>query len=63
MKIPKLKPCPFCGREAALLKGTRFSESWYVECSYHWCHISTRLCPTPEIAARRWNRRCNNGTV
>lgn len=63
MKFPKLKPCPFCGRDAAILKSIRWDDTWYVACTYRWCRIETRLCPTPEIAARRWNRRCKDGTV
>lgn len=64
MKTPDLKPCPFCGRKAALVK---FGGVWIVGCGYEqMCygninHI-TMCFVSAETAAETWNRRANDDT-
>ena len=57
----KLKPCPFCGGEAKLLEDEfgRTSGWWYASCSNLGCGIIARTAdrPTPQEAAKLWNRR------
>lgn len=52
----KLKPCPFCGDEAATQS---FYKNHCVYCSG--CGASTlRYYPTKEDAIEAWNRRVND---
>lgn len=62
----ELKPCPFCGGEAKLLKDELGNtadmygaEWWYVACSNLDCGIYAKTAdrPTPQEAAKLWNRR------
>ena len=57
----KLKPCPFCGGKAELLKDElgRTSDWWYAACSNLDCGIYAQTAdrPTPQEAAKLWNRR------
>lgn len=62
----KLKPCPFCGGKAKLLKDEIGNtadmcgaEWWYVACSKLDCGIYAETAdrPTPQEAAKLWNRR------
>ena len=48
----KLKPCPFCGGKAEIIK--TYSTIW-VKCLD--CHASTTCRPTEAEAAKIWNRR------
>ena len=51
-----LKPCPFCGWEAAIRK--RFGRYRYrVVCSNYECGVSTRTYKNAFDAFRVWNRR------
>ncbi len=64
----KLKPCPFCGREAKLETGTScMSENFaYVICGY--CHAATasvynhgeKLEQFYDKAVELWNRRAES---
>lgn len=51
-KEPEMKPCPCCGGKAGM---EEMAWDWVVECEK--CHLSTRVYPTPEKAAKAWNRR------
>ena len=57
----EIKPCPFCGGKAKLLKdefgGT--SDWWYAACGNLDCGIRAETAdrPTPQEAAKLWNRR------
>lgn len=52
----QLKPCPFCGEYANLLKGSSFSNDyWFVECAR--CLARTREVNSPDDAIRLWNKR------
>ena len=52
----QLKPCPFCGGYAHLLKGYDFSnEYWHVVCDR--CLTETRKVNSPDDAIRLWNNR------
>ena len=57
----KLKPCPFCGGKAKLLKDEFGStpDWWYAACRNLDCrvHAETTDRPTPQEAAEIWNRR------
>ena len=63
---PKLKPCPFCGGEAQLLrisKSPNGVEEWFVSCGSENCDLyphSTIPYASAEIAAAAWNRRADN---
>lgn len=49
---PEMKPCPCCGGKAGM---EEMAWDWVVECEK--CQLSTRAYPTPEEAAKAWNRR------
>ena len=52
----QLKPCPFCGGYANLLRGSEFSNDyWYVTCGR--CLAETRKVNSPDDAIRLWNSR------
>lgn len=52
----KLKPCPFCGGEAELVRNS--SGSYFVRCTDRQCAARTRLFHENENGARAsWNRR------
>lgn len=53
----QLKPCPFCGGEAILIK-EKIITRFYVECKK--CSAMTNLFTTKEEAIEVWNRRTNN---
>lgn len=63
--MTELKPCPFCGNPAMMLKGTDGGYPYiYVICGS--CGVSTpyffldeedRLRKVKDIAAKAWNRR------
>lgn len=59
--MTELKPCPFCGGEAKMIK---FQKVGSETCEYVmqcWgCHAKTRVCKTDEEAIRAWNRRWND---
>lgn len=63
---PKLKPCPFCGGEAQLLrisKSPNGVEEWFVSCGSDSCDLyphSTIPYASAEIAAAAWNRRASD---
>lgn len=50
----KLKPCPFCGGEAA----TVFNSGGWIYCKD--CDGQTGYYRTPEEAIEAWNGRVNN---
>lgn len=50
----KLKPCPFCGGEAKLERGTTQLDN-FVYCSD--CGSGTRFFNTKQSAIETWNRR------
>lgn len=58
-KLPKLKPCPVCGRSPEVIAPTLPGMWARVECcqstasSYH---EIVALCRTPIAAAKRWNK-------
>ena len=61
----KLKPCPFCGREAEFVSFKPNNNSsrriWYVQCPWTDCEVSIETfdTDTPQEAAELWNRRVN----
>lgn len=63
--MDELKPCPFCGGSAVVMRdyieddGRTVWESYHV---MHWCDVfpsqlMTRDYPTELLAADAWNRR------
>ena len=59
--MAELKPCPFCGGEAKLIK---CGKEWYVECNSHMftCYPKpwTGYIDTAEYAIEIWNRRAED---
>lgn len=57
----KLKPCPFCGGKAELMKNAFWPSTdwWYVTCGNPHCgvHAETSDRPTLQEAAENWNKR------
>lgn len=52
----QLKPCPFCGEYANLLRGSDFSNNyWRVACGR--CLAETRKVNSPDDAIGLWNKR------
>ena len=49
----ELKPCPFCGSKAEMLKDTSYILQDYVSCPE--CRLHTCNFRTPEEAAADWN--------
>ena len=61
MKLPELKPCPFCGGPASLFSVVQpdGTVTWEVDCENKDCEVSacTMLYETREQAAAVWNER------
>ena len=53
-----LRPCPFCGKKAKLVRGG--PGNVFVQCQ--WCMASTDDC-SKERAIERWNRRTPDPTL
>lgn len=56
---PKLKPCPFCGKEPKIRYNSD-DEQYRVLCGTKWCRGNMAKedhWPTPEEAAEGWNDR------
>lgn len=51
----QLKPCPFCGGEARIVKF--INDEYYVKCIY--CCAKTDLYGSEFYAIKFWNRRVN----
>ncbi len=49
-----LKPCPFCGRDAALLSNS-FNSPFLVACFN--CEVTTQMCSNEFFAIEAWNTR------
>lgn len=65
MKESKLKPCPFCGGKAELVKDKTtftFADSYFVRCDNRECGVQpTTWHRLSEQEARDfWNRRSTN---
>ena len=58
MKIPDLKPCPFCGGSASMVRGGKAesNKKWYkVFCQS--CQNRTWEHPVKKNAVKAWNAR------
>ena len=56
----QLKPCPFCGCYANILRGSEFSNDyWFVSCGR--CLARTREVNSPDDAIGLWNKRFSPG--
>lgn len=55
MTVPELKPCPFCGGPAELIRPHDGART-YVMCVLHFCSGPQK---TAEHAIAAWNRRAN----
>lgn len=54
----ELKPCPFCGGEAWIIRktyGFKKKKYWFVRCEC--CHATSRAEFTEIDAKKAWNRR------
>ena len=57
MASMKLKPCPFCGAEARLVKWeTNTEDYYYITCDNDCCK-QAKSSLTAEKAIAKWNRR------
>lgn len=61
MNEPKLKPCPFCGGEAAMWKHEQVSYTEYRACCLK-CHVTQAgmYYFSEKEAIESWNRRADN---
>ena len=60
----KLKPCPFCGGEAAAIWNGAFNEGnyWVRYRGRCWeCGAETPIYESEKEAKEAWNRRADNG--
>lgn len=59
MKLPKIKPCPFCGKEANIFIGIIRPKSYGVSCDNVNCKIQpyTQLYHNKRDAIEAWNIR------
>jgi len=55
----KLKPCPFCGGKAEIIKCLRrgISITYTVSCGAGGCMANISYCPSEDAAIKAWNRR------
>ena len=56
MKDERVKPCPFCGGEAEIIKAHLFGGDIYI-CRCVDCVAQSAFCGTKEEAVAEWNRR------
>ena len=59
----KLKPCPFCGGEAKIMKDSVYEDNpYFVICTDKKCecYAVTNHCRTPYSAIKAWNRRVHD---
>lgn len=56
MKDERVKPCPFCGGEAEIIKAHLFGGDIYI-CRCVDCVAQSAFCGTKEEAIAAWNRR------
>ena len=56
MNSPKLKPCPFCGADSAVLRQRGEWHFWVVWCQR--CNAEVEA-PLKDIAIANWNRRAS----
>ena len=55
----ELKPCPFCGSAAKIVKeGT---SSYKIFCTSIYCDAQMGWCIDADLLANEWNRRANDG--
>jgi Lar family restriction alleviation protein len=62
MEITDLKPCPFCGGKAELIKRRQcLADAYSVRCKNSGCRGRTqKLVRTEQQAIEEWNRRAGN---
>lgn len=58
-----LKPCPFCGGEAEVFRGTTYGFHYLYEPRCIKCECALGVYETEEQAIEAWNRRADNGTI
>ena len=70
MKMNKLKPCPFCGKQPErqhCKSDATGTDYWWIECTNDKCLVQpetsayTSAYSTKGADARAWNRRADNG--
>lgn len=59
----ELKPCPFCGGEAACIEDGSHSTAWEIGCYNGQCAAEPSVWePRKEVAITAWNTRANLAT-
>lgn len=59
-KRPDLRPCPFCGGRAEIVRRETGKQYYLARCASLDCYGGWNCMPhkTPDEAAEAWNRRC-----
>lgn len=55
----ELKRCPFCGKQATIVKSVAYNWRYYIACRNRSCGVNpyTETCLTKDKAVETWNRR------
>jgi len=62
IKLPKIKPCPFCGNKkcyAESMSLSNFKAVWRVACGK--CYVVMPITGDAELAINNWNKRAPAG--
>ena len=57
----KLKPCPFCGGDGAIL--IKYGDEYKIFCGTAWCDAQFGWCNDKEHVIKSWNYRSDDDVV
>lgn len=60
-KNEKLKPCPFCGGDGAIL--IKYGDEYKIFCGTAWCDAQFGWCNDKEHVIKSWNYRSDDDDV